>query len=163
MSFSDSYLGRLRAAVGPQMLLSIGVRILVQNAQGQFLVLRRSDDGKWALPAGGMELGESLMDAAARELREETNLALNAPTPFGISSDPKIETHVYPNGDPVQSIALMVHMRAMSGDLRANDGEAQALAFKSSDEIAGLDFVATEWPTFAHWQRFKDTGVFQVV
>lgn len=163
MSFSDSYLGRLRAFVGPQMLLSIGVRILVEDASGRFLVLRRADDGKWALPAGGMELGESLMDAAARELLEETNLMLRAPTPFGISSDPKIETHVYPNGDPVQSIALMVHMHATSGNLRANDGEARTLAFKSSAEIEALDFVSTEWPTFAHWQRFKDTDVFQVV
>lgn len=163
MSFAESYLGRLRAAMGQQPLLSVGVRILVEDAQSRFLVLRRADDGKWALPAGGLELGESLMDAAARELREETNLVLTAPTPFGLSSDPVLERHVYPNGDEVQSVALMIHMRATGGDLVANDGEARALRFLSLTEIADLDFVAPEQPTFAHWQRFVETGIFQVV
>lgn len=163
MSFSESYLGRLRAAMGQQPLISVGVRVLVEDEQGRFLVLRRADDGKWALPAGALELGESLMEAAARELREESNLELAAPTPFGLSSAPDIESHTYPNGDRVQSVALLVHMRANGGILQANDGEAHDLQFLTMAGIEQLDFVAPEWPTFAHWQRFVQTGVFQVV
>lgn len=163
MSFSESYLGQLRAAVGQMPLLSIGARVLVEDAQGRFLILRRADDGKWGLPGGGMELGESLMQTAARELLEETNLVLSDATPFGISSDPQVERHVYPNGDPVQAIALLVHMRAAGGKLLANDGEAQGFRFATPAQIEAVDFVTPERPTFAHWQRFVQTGVFQVV
>lgn len=163
MSFADSYLGKLRAVMGAQPLIAVGARVLVEDAQGRFLVLRRADDGKWALPAGGLELGESLMQAAARELREETNLVLTDPTPFGLSSDPVVESHTYPNGDRVQAVSFLVHMRSLDTPLHANDGEAQDLRFLPMAEIEKLDFVPAEWPTFAHWHRFVQTGVFQVV
>lgn len=163
MSFAESYLGRLRAAVGQMPLLAIGARVLVEDAQGRFVIVRRTDDGKWALPAGGLELGENLMQAAARELHEETGLVLRDATPFGLSSDPVVERHVYPNGDPVQSIALLVHMRSDGTLPHAGDDEVSSTRFASMAEIETLDFVAPEWPTFAHYRRFVQTGVFQIV
>ncbi|QUJ77943.1 NUDIX domain-containing protein [Sulfitobacter albidus] len=142
--------------------MSGGVRVLVEDAQGRFLILRRADDGKWGLPAGGMELGESLLDAAARELREETGLRLIAPTPFGLASDPTIETHTYPNGDTVQYITLLVHSALGDQTPVARDGEARAFDWITPDAVPGLDFATPERPTFDHWQRFRVTGTFQM-
>jgi ADP-ribose pyrophosphatase YjhB (NUDIX family) len=44
--------------------------------------------GLWTFPAGFVESGESVQEAAARELQEETGIALNPAdmVPFGISS-----------------------------------------------------------------------------
>lgn len=163
MSFGQSYLGRLRAVVGQQTLMAVGVRVLLEDTQGRFLVLRRADDGKWGLPAGGLELGESLLEAAARELHEETSLILHAPTPFGLSSSPAIENHTYPNGDRVQGIALLLHMTATDAQPAVNDGEALEMRFATLAQIDQLDFAGPEQPTFAAWQRFVETGRFQML
>jgi len=41
---------------------------------GQILLIRRSDNGLWAVPGGLVEVGETLAEAAQRELWEETGL-----------------------------------------------------------------------------------------
>ena len=52
-----------------------GVVIAVRRADGRVLAFERTDQpGQWQLPQGGLEAGESPLDAAWRELREETGL-----------------------------------------------------------------------------------------
>ena len=41
---------------------------------GKILLIKRSDSGLWAVPGGLVEVGETLTEAAARELREETGV-----------------------------------------------------------------------------------------
>src|SRR5690606_4935921 len=46
-------------------------------AEGQVLLIRRKYEplaGQWSLPGGGVELGETLEECVAREMREETGL-----------------------------------------------------------------------------------------
>ena len=51
-------------------------RVLLVNGAGQLLLFRfgRDADHCWIAPGGGVEEGESLSEAAARELREETGM-----------------------------------------------------------------------------------------
>jgi 8-oxo-dGTP pyrophosphatase MutT (NUDIX family) len=53
-----------------------GVGIVVRW-KGQILLCKRTDNGLWGLPGGGIEEGEEPLDAAVRELREETGLSLD--------------------------------------------------------------------------------------
>lgn len=57
-----------------------GASILVVD-NGKVLLVKRGKEphkGKWSLPGGGQELGETLEDCARRELKEETGLEAEA-------------------------------------------------------------------------------------
>ncbi|MEP2784192.1 MAG: NUDIX domain-containing protein [Pseudoruegeria sp.] len=163
MSFSESYLGKLRLMTGSIPLLVVGARVLIEDDKGRFLIIRRADSGDWGLPGGAMELGESLMDVVFREALEETSASLKDVTAFGLSSNPKIENHTYPNGDKVQNISLLAHGYLANDHYAPNDGEATEVKFMNFDDIHKASFVSTELPTFYHWQSYKKTGQFQIV
>ena len=58
----------------------VGVGCLVWK-QGQVLLIRRGKppgQGEWSLPGGSQELGETLFQAAEREVREETGITAQA-------------------------------------------------------------------------------------
>lgn len=42
--------------------------------EGKIMLIKRSDSGLWAVPGGLVEVGETLTEAAERELREETGV-----------------------------------------------------------------------------------------
>lgn len=60
------------------------VNVVVINDAGDVLLIRRTDNGNWAVPSGAIDLGESLIDAAARETREESGIDVEVTEITGI-------------------------------------------------------------------------------
>lgn len=56
--------------------MTLGVRAAVLNGAGEILLVRHTYTPGWHLPGGGVDPGETLADALAKELREEANIAL---------------------------------------------------------------------------------------
>ena len=62
--------------------VTIGVRALVIDGTGRVFLIKHSYMAGWYLPGGGVEVGETLMTALARELLEEGNVSLIEPSQF---------------------------------------------------------------------------------
>jgi 8-oxo-dGTP pyrophosphatase MutT (NUDIX family) len=62
--------------------LTLGVRGLVIDDAGRIFLVKHTYVRGWHLPGGGVEPGETLLDALARELKEEGNIELTEPPPL---------------------------------------------------------------------------------
>jgi 8-oxo-dGTP pyrophosphatase MutT (NUDIX family) len=70
--------------------LTMGVRAVVIDGKGCVFLVKHSYTDGWHLPGGGVEAGETLLDALARELAEEGNIELAAPPALhGVYYHPK--------------------------------------------------------------------------
>ena len=58
---------------------TLGARAMVIDGQARVFLVKHSYVDGWHLPGGGVETGETLLTALARELAEEGNIQLTAP------------------------------------------------------------------------------------
>ena len=59
--------------------MTLGARAMVIDGTGRIFLVKHSYVDGWHLPGGGVETGETLLTALARELAEEANLQLTGP------------------------------------------------------------------------------------
>ncbi|MDP8237540.1 MAG: NUDIX hydrolase N-terminal domain-containing protein [Candidatus Hatepunaea meridiana] len=52
----------------------VGVNAAIFDDKQRILLQKRTDNGKWGLPSGWVEVGEKLLEAIVREVKEETGL-----------------------------------------------------------------------------------------
>ena len=90
VGWEESYVGRVRRLTGSRALLIPGARAFIRDDDGRTLFIRRRDNGHWAFPAGTMELGETVLEALAREVKEETGLAVVSATLIATYSGPRM-------------------------------------------------------------------------
>ncbi len=62
--------------------MTLGARVAAFDGQGRVLLVRQTYQTTWILPGGGVDRGETVEQAAIRELREEANVIANAPLDF---------------------------------------------------------------------------------
>jgi 8-oxo-dGTP pyrophosphatase MutT (NUDIX family) len=69
---------------------TLGARVAVFDDQNQIFLVRHTYSKGWILPGGGVDAGETLVQAALREMREEGGLIGEAPVLHGIFSNEPI-------------------------------------------------------------------------
>jgi len=109
----------------------------VLDDQDRVLLISRSDNGKWALPGGGQEPGETVADNAVRETLEETGLHIEVTGLVGIYSNPR---HViaYADGEVCQQFSICFRGRVISGTIQTS-AESPRVDWFSRAQVAELD------------------------
>lgn len=92
------------------------VNVVVVNDADEILLIRRSDNGNWAVPGGAIDLGESMVDAAIRETREESGIETAITGIVGIYTDPKHRILYTSNGEVRQEFSIVVTARPLGGE-----------------------------------------------
>lgn len=152
--FEQTYVGNLRRHVGAQRLITPGPRAVILDDTGAVLLVRRSDDDTWVMPAGGLELGESIWDSLVREVHEETGLVVEAATPIALYTGPQYWfTNAY--GGEHQMFAVVFRVDRWSGPLLAETDETRDARFFARDELPPLRPVYQE--TLADLDAFDGT------
>lgn len=152
---ADSFVKLLSTDVG-YATPKVDVRAAVFR-DGRLLLVREKEDGRWTLPGGWADIGDSPSGAVVREVKEESGFDVKARKLLALldrnlHGHPPIPYHAY---------KLFFLCDIVGGNARAEQ-ETDAVGFFAADEIPPLSltrvtpaqiarlfehFVHPEWPT----------------
>lgn len=113
------------------------VSAFVQDDAGRLLMIRRTDNDKYAIPGGQQEVGETLAQAAVREVKEETGVDVEVTGLIGLYSNPD---HViaYDDGEVRQEFSICFRAQPLGGDLRTSS-ESKEVCWVERGQLADLN------------------------
>jgi ADP-ribose pyrophosphatase YjhB (NUDIX family) len=114
-----------------------GASAIVADEEGRLLLHRRSDNERWALPGGAMDIGETIAQCAQREVKEETGLTVKAYRVVGIYSDPE-HVFAYSDGEVRQEFSVCFACEIRAGEISKSD-ESLEVRFWAVDELDSLN------------------------
>lgn len=125
------YISDIRKYVGHRPIMATAAMCIVYHREKGLLFEKRSDNGMWCVPGGAIELGESLEQALAREVKEETGLDIANPKLFDVVASVHM---VYPNQDEVYYTDVVYIVEEFSGTLCC-DEESTELRWFPPDSL----------------------------
>jgi len=133
----------------------VAAKAVIVNKHNEVLVLRKSQDdvrhanksGRYNLPGGKIEPGESLVDGLFREVKEEVGLILkNISSPF-------FAGEWYPETpDPLQIVGVFYATQEWEGDITLND-EHDDFKWITRDEAEELMLLPEDKAVEAYFGR----------
>ena len=116
------YIHELRKFVGNRPVIMVGATLLVLNQENHLLMIKRTDNNRWGVPGGAMELGESLEETVKREVREEIGVDVKDLELFGVYSGQELY-YKYPNGAEVYNVSVVYIIRNFNEEVIVNPDE----------------------------------------
>lgn len=110
---------------------------IIQDNQDRLLLIHKTDNGKWALPGGGHDPGESVTDTVIREVKEETGYDIEVITITGTYTNPR-HVMAYDDGEVRQQFSLAFRARLVGGQMQTSS-ESDEVVWLTPDELADLD------------------------
>ncbi|MCT9852032.1 NUDIX domain-containing protein [Priestia megaterium] len=120
----------------PQVIVP-AVSAVIFHKGTKILLQERMDNGKWSLPGGTMEPGETVEIAIKREVKEETGFDIEVKQLLGIYSDPN---HViaYANGEVRQQFSICFLGEIKGGSLIISH-ESKRVEFVPINELDKIE------------------------
>ncbi|MEX2405401.1 MAG: NUDIX domain-containing protein [Candidatus Paceibacterota bacterium] len=119
-------------------MLQVGVKVFIENGDGDFLLLRRSEekypdtDGVWDIPGGRIDEGSALEENLQREVREETGLELKNAPQLIYAQDIILN-------DQDRHIVRLTFRGKAQGEVELGDGEHTEFKWISLTDMQSLD------------------------
>lgn len=120
----------------------VGAYGIARDAAGRVLLVRAAPPltvaGRWFLPGGGVEHGETPRDSLRREVEEETGLEIADAALLGVLSD----TWPIPDGTVLHTVRLVYRIEAWSGVLRdETGGTSDRAAWIGAEDLRDVPLV----------------------
>lgn len=121
-----------------EYVFGLAVRVLLTDDDGKILIIKRSTDsktnpGKWELPGGKVDQGESFDHALIREVYEETNLNISLDHVAGVCEQ---------NLPLIRAVHIVMWGKTIDGELNLSD-EHEGYAWVFFDDLS--DYELTDW------------------
>ncbi|WP_433386912.1 NUDIX hydrolase [Micromonospora sp. KLBMP9576] len=91
------------------------VTVFVLDAQDRVLLIRRTDNGLWAIPGGAQDFGEYIAETAVRETKEESGIDVEVMGIVGIYTDPR-HVMAYSDGEVRQQFSICFRACPVGGE-----------------------------------------------
>ncbi len=114
----------------------VGCDIFVVNNEEEVLLIKRSDNGHWAMPGGCNDLGETPKECAIRECKEETGFDVKLLNLIGVWSSKCYEYVHYPWKD--NEFIHLVFMGEIIGGQATTSSESEEVSWFKEDKLPPL-------------------------
>lgn len=123
--------------LGKEGVLRVGCSaVIFDKDRSKVLLTQRTDNGRWCLPGGQMEAGESASEACEREVWEETGLKVRATRLLGVYSNPD-QLVIYNDGSKAFFVVLNFEVEVIEGELGLSN-ETTAFGYYTLEEMESM-------------------------
>jgi ADP-ribose pyrophosphatase YjhB (NUDIX family) len=131
------------------------VSVVVPDGRGRILLIRRTDNNYWSIPGGGMEPGESVRQAASREVMEETGINCEVTGLVGIYSNPG-HVAAYDDGEVRQEFSICLTARILGGAPRTSS-ESSEVRFVHAPDLTSYHIHPSIRMRIGHYLEGRGT------
>ena len=143
-NYNNDYVKYIRSMVGHNKIIMNASGAIIEK-DGIILLKKRSDNGKWGLPGGIMEMDETYQEGVIREVKEETGLDIELTKLVGVYSDP--------DRDPRGHTVTVAFLSKIIGGTLKSDSDAKDAKFIDISELKNMKLA------FDHNEILKDSGI----
>jgi 8-oxo-dGTP pyrophosphatase MutT (NUDIX family) len=143
-------------APSPNNPRRVGVVAFIERERS-LLLERRADFGTWGLPGGALDEDETVAEAVAREVREETGLPTVSLELFGVFSDPS-RIIAYPDGNVFRLLRLAFVVEVAFGAPHVSS-ESLELRFVPFTDVPDLEVGPALVPVLDAYLLSRDRPV----
>ena len=126
--------------IGKRGVLRVGASsIIFDESRGRILLTKRTDNGRWCLPGGGMDPGESVEEACIREAYEETGLRVKVSRLVGVYTSPDLVIE-YADGNIFHPVSLSFEVEITGLSLLLS-AETTEVGYFTIEDVKTMDLM----------------------